>query len=79
MPSPITLDDIDNRLSAIEANLDLTQVELSIDNLGEKLDSLNRELKTLYPVRKTIRQILFTGFFLGYPLLLAQIFHSIHL
>ncbi len=72
MPAPITLDDIDNRLIAIEANLDLTQVELSIDNLGEKIDSLHRELKT-------IRQILFIGFVLGYPLLLAQIFHSIHL
>jgi len=72
MPAPITLDDIDNRLIAIEGNLDLTQVELSIDNLGEKLDSLLRELKT-------ILQILFIGFVLGYPLLLAQIFHSIHL
>jgi hypothetical protein len=72
MPTLITLDDIDNRLIAIEGNLDLTQVELSIDNLGEKLDSLLRELKT-------IRQILLIGFVLGYPLLLAQIFHSIHL
>jgi hypothetical protein len=72
MPAPITVDDIDNRLIAIEANFDLTQFELSIDNLGAKLDSLHRELKT-------ICHILLLGSLLGYPLLLAQIFHSIHL
>jgi hypothetical protein len=49
--APTTLADIDNRLSGIEANLNLTQVELSIDTLGDKLDAIHRELRG-------IRQIL---------------------
>lgn len=68
--APITLDDIDNRLNAIEANLDLTQVELSVDALADKLDAIHRELRG-------IRQILWVAFSLGLPFLLVPLIHSV--
>jgi hypothetical protein len=70
MPSQITLNDIDKRLIDIEASLDLTQVELSIDKLSDKLEGLHRELRG-------IRLILFIAFFFGLPLLLAPLIHSL--
>jgi len=68
--APTTLADIDNRLNGIEANLDLTQVELSIDTLGDKLDAIHRELRG-------IRQILLVAFCLGLPFLLVPLIHSV--
>jgi hypothetical protein len=77
MSSPITLDDINNRLSDIETNLDFSQVEVSIDNLGEKIDNLGEKIDALHRELRGIRLILFVAFVLGLPFLLPPLIHSL--